>query len=255
MTSSTRSITSFRGPSGAPVVAKAGEYDHLFRNDGPGPDGVPRFIDVTKAAGVLDNGLGLSATWWDYDGDGGTPTSTSPTITSVPDRLWHNTFTGDGTFSRPRTGAPAPHRLVFHGQETWATSTTTGRLDFPRSPTWPAPLITKDKMSMGEMDQLGWFLESPTPRQIHAQHLFLNSGAGPFMEIAHLAGVAATDWTWAVKFGDLDCDGWLDLYVTNGMTGDFLNSDLLAAADQTLAPAMRRSSNDPNMAFRKRAVS
>ena len=49
------------------------------------------------------------------------------------------------------------------------------------------------------------------------------------MEIAHLSGLAATDWTWAVKLGDLDCDGWLDLYVTNGMSGDYLNPDLRAA--------------------------
>jgi hypothetical protein len=30
-------------------------------------------------------------------------------------------------------------------------------------------------------------------------------------------GVAATGWSWAARFGDLDNDGWLDLYVVNGM--------------------------------------
>ena len=44
--------------------------------------------------------------------------------------------------------------------------------------------------------------------------LYLNTGTHRFMEIAQLAGVANTDWTWSLKFGDFDEDGWTDLYVT-----------------------------------------
>ena len=56
--------------------------------------------------------------------------------------------------------------------------------------------------------------------------LFLNTGTERFMEIAYLAGLAATDWTWTVKFGDLDNDGFEDVYFTNGMSRDFVNGDL-----------------------------
>jgi enediyne biosynthesis protein E4 len=38
-----------------------------------------------------------------------------------------------------------------------------------------------------------------------------------FSEIGQLAGIAATDWSWATLFADLDNDGLKDLYITNGI--------------------------------------
>ena len=32
--------------------------------------------------------------------------------------------------------------------------------------------------------------------------------------------------TWSIKFGDLDCDGREDVFVTTGMSRDWFNSDL-----------------------------
>jgi hypothetical protein len=46
-------------------------------------------------------------------------------------------------------------------------------------------------------------------------------------EAAFLSGLAATDWTWSVRFEDLDNDGRLDAYFTNGMVREFHNADLL----------------------------
>ena len=39
---------------------------------------------------------------------------------------------------------------------------------------------------------------------------------GAFKDTAKAAGVDATGWSWSGKFGDLDNDGFLDLYVVNG---------------------------------------
>src|SRR3989441_11074708 len=38
-----------------------------------------------------------------------------------------------------------------------------------------------------------------------------------FSEIGYLAGVYATDWSWAPLFADLDNDGYKDLFITNGI--------------------------------------
>ena len=40
---------------------------------------------------------------------------------------------------------------------------------------------------------------------------------GGWRELAIQRGVDATGWSWAGRFGDLDNDGWLDLYVATGM--------------------------------------
>src|SRR3989449_5951344 len=47
--------------------------------------------------------------------------------------------------------------------------------------------------------------------------LQLNRGDRRFSEIGYLAGVYATDWSWAPLFADLDNDGYKDLFVTDGI--------------------------------------
>lgn len=52
--------------------------------------------------------------------------------------------------------------------------------------------------------------------QTMANVLQVRGSDGTFTDLAAAAGVDATGWTWSVQFGDLDHDGYLDLYVVNG---------------------------------------
>jgi hypothetical protein len=45
---------------------------------------------------------------------------------------------------------------------------------------------------------------------------------GRFENLAPLTGLDATGWSWSAKFGDLDNDGFLDIYVVNGMAAQDL---------------------------------
>src|SRR3984893_8525414 len=60
-------------------------------------------------------------------------------------------------------------------------------------------------------------LQAGSEPQYARNALQLNRGKGKFSEIGYLAGVFATDWSWAALFADLDNDGRKDLFVTNGI--------------------------------------
>jgi len=65
-------------------------------------------------------------------------------------------------------------------------------------------------------------------RQFPFNALYLNTGTGRCLEAAQLAGLAATDWTWAPIWEDFDNDGRVDLFATNGMFREIHNQDLIA---------------------------
>ena len=58
---------------------------------------------------------------------------------------------------------------------------------------------------------------APNDPQHMANVLQMRADDGHFINVAAQSGVEATGWSWSSKFGDLDQDGFLDLYVVNGM--------------------------------------
>lgn len=57
----------------------------------------------------------------------------------------------------------------------------------------------------------------PGDPQIMSNVLQVRNESGVFTDQAENAGVQASGWSWSAKFGDLDNDGFLDLYIPNGM--------------------------------------
>ncbi len=66
------------------------------------------------------------------------------------------------------------------------------------------------------MNQIQEHREAGDP-QIMANVLQVQRTVGKWESAATERGIAASGWSWAARFGDLDQDGWLDLYVVNGM--------------------------------------
>lgn len=57
--------------------------------------------------------------------------------------------------------------------------------------------------------------------------LHLNLGVSGFSEIGQLAGISATDWSWAPLAADFDNDGLTDVFITNSFKRDFTNNDFI----------------------------
>ena len=62
--------------------------------------------------------------------------------------------------------------------------------------------------------------------QIMENVLYARDGAGNLLNIARDVQLDGTGWSWSAKFGDLDNDGFQDLYVVNGMISRELFSHL-----------------------------
>ena len=229
------------------MLIPAGESDRLYQNNGDGT-----FTDVSAKAGIHDEDFGLSCTWWDFDHDGDPDLYNSNDFYGS-DHLYRNN--GDGSFTNVNEQA-LPHTPWFSMGSDVADINNDGLLDFMASD-MQGTTHFKQKISMGDMQ--GWFLETAAPRQYMRNALYINSGTARLQEAAFLCGVASTDWTWSLKFADLDSDGRDDLYVTNGAERFWDNSDIMNAArgaQRINTPELRKLwlpspvRNDPNLAFR-----
>lgn len=79
----------------------------------------------------------------------------------------------------------------------------------------------------------------------HHQYMFntlqLNRGKTLFSDIAQLAGISNTDWSWSILFDDLNNDGWKDIFVTNGFRKEFGNKDFVKYREKKMQEAMHAS--------------
>ena len=213
-----------RPPGRVPILINAGQYDYLYRNDGG------HFVDVTTESGIGKNPYyGLSSTWWDYNDDGW-PDLYVANDYMGPDHLFQNLgVDSSGTVRFVDVADQAlPYTPWFSMGSDYSDINNDGKMDLMASD-MAGSNHYRDKVSMGSMsgpNSDAWFLNFPNPPQYMRNVLYLNTGTERFMEVAYLNGLAATDWTWTVKFGDLDNDGFEDVYFTNGMSRDFVNGDL-----------------------------
>ena len=65
------------------------------------------------------------------------------------------------------------------------------------------------------LDAITYELAEGDPQQM--SNVLHEWGDGRFQNTAAPRGIVATGWSWSSQFGDLDQDGYLDLYVVNGM--------------------------------------
>src|SRR5438094_5298882 len=193
--------------SGNPVGMRGtapGSYNQLYRNNGDGT-----FTDVSREAGILRQiGYGLGVVVADVNGDGWPDLYISNDV-APNDVLYINN--GDGTFT-DKAGAWLKHTSFAGMGVDIADFNNDGWPDILQMDMMPAALQRRKRMSGylthgGRMDlRRRGFRDDYDVNSLQLSNGVTQSGDIIFSEIAGLAGVAYTDWSWRPLFGDFDND-------------------------------------------------
>jgi hypothetical protein len=222
-------------PSGQ--IVEAGEVSAFYLNDGQG-----RFTRVPFTGGAfLDeqgqplarppHDWGLSVRFGDFTGDGA-PDIYLCNDLEPPDRIWVND--GHGKFR-------ALPRLALRHTSAFSMGVDFGDLDRDGD----VDLVTVDMISREPRNrklQIAGLTPVFAPigevdfrTELSQNTLQLNRGDGTFAEIAHFAGIEASEWSWHPVLLDVDLDGFEDILVPNGQLRDFQNMDLGRVVESAVA--------------------
>lgn len=228
-----RFLVQVRGPGQGSLI-ELGEPDVLYLNDGQGHfrpaswlDG--RFLDeLGKPLRRAPLDWGLSVMFRDLNGDGAPDLYVCNDFAS-PDRIWMND--GHGRFSALPPGA------MRH--TSWASMAVDGA-DIDRDghvDVFVADMLSPDgirrQVQRGNAERGVQPEDSRNDRPQYPRNtLFRNRGNNTYAEIAYLAGLEASDWTWGSVFLDVDLDGYEDLLVGNGHLFDMQDLDAVERLDR-----------------------
>jgi tetratricopeptide (TPR) repeat protein len=174
-------------------VANENEPAQLFLNNGNGT-----FKDISHASGIDKVAYSKGVAAADYDNDGYMDLYVSNLVGD--NFLYHNNRDGTFTEVAKEAGAPGSAR----GFATWF-------FDYDNDG-WPDVLVASYFMSVEETarNYLGPPHNGPTLK------LYRNLGNGKFRDVTADTGLDKVLMVMGANFGDVDSDGYLDLYLGTG---------------------------------------
>ncbi len=205
--------------------------DKLYRNDGF-KNGHPVFTDVSKEAGIKEDGFGLGVSVSDFNMDGWPDIYVSNDFVSNDD-FWLNNK--NGTFSNMLDRSTKHQSYSSMGSDA-ADINNDGKVDFATVDMMPEDNYRQKQiysfMNYDRYQQernLGYSPEfSRNMLQLNNGNFYNGDTSIPyFSEIGQLAGMSETDWSWSILFADFNNDGYKDLHITNGIGRDFINADFI----------------------------
>ncbi len=207
--------------------------DRLYRNDGVDPGtGHPHFTDVSREAGIREDGYGLGLAVSDFNNDNWPDIYVSNDFLSN-DELWLNNR--NGTFTN--CIATSVRHQSYSGMGADAADINNDALPDITTLDMMPEFNLRKKESFSFMNYERYMMErSYGYEPEYARNMLqLNNGNLPrkdtalpfFSEIGQLANVSETDWSWSVLMADFNNDGWKDMHVTNGIGRDYINSDFI----------------------------
>jgi enediyne biosynthesis protein E4 len=210
----------------------------LYRNENH------HFTNVSDSAGITSNVLtfGLGVAIADFTNDGWPDIVVSNDF-NEPDYYFVNNR--NGSFTEQLAKAMDNISLYSMGSDA-ADYNNDGLIDLITLDMMPEDNTTI-KMHSGpeNFDKFQFLFNQGFYYQYSRNMLQQNNGDGTFSEVAQLAGVSNTDWSWSALFGDYDNDGKKDLFVTNGYVKDYTEMDFLKYSVDRVIRNMHKESVDP----------
>ncbi|MFM8850346.1 MAG: CRTAC1 family protein, partial [Cytophagales bacterium] len=197
--------------------------DQLFRNDlivdGKNTGNV-KFLNVTRSAGILSSrlGYGLVVSVSDVNLDGYPDIYVSNDF-QENDYLYLNNK--NGTFKQALEQALA-HSSRFSMGNDIADFNNDLRPDVITTDMLPRDeAVIKTSAGEDAFEVFKYKLKFGYHYQVARNCLqlnqFISDSTIAFSDVAPLAGVEATDWSWSPLLVDFDNDGWKDLFISNGI--------------------------------------
>jgi hypothetical protein len=175
----------------------------FYRNNGDGT-----FTDVSEASGLANPKWSLSAPWFDYDGDGDLDVY-------VANYLEYDS----GKFRSYYAAAGYPGPLSYRGQpDTLYRNNGDGTFtDVTKEAGIFQPNGRAMSATVADLNNDG-FLDIYVPNDAMENYYFKNTGKGTFENNALVMGLAFGEGGQGVSsmgpaIGDVDRDGWLDIYI------------------------------------------
>ena len=222
----------------------------LYHNNGDGT-----FTDVTHAAGVADPQSSFCAAWADYDNDGYIDLYIADGVIGdgAANVLYHNN--GDGTFTNTAESAGVAntgnslgtawgdydkdgyidlHVVNFgqsnvlyrnNGDGTFTDVTPTTGMNIPVSDAFVTFFLDVDNDADLDIfiSNSGSFqafiagqITGAAPHDADRQVLYRNNGDGTFTDVTRESGLYHAFGAMGANFGDIDSDGYLDIYLATG---------------------------------------
>jgi hypothetical protein len=199
--------------------------DHFYEND----NGI--FIEKSKELGLISTRYGLGIAVSDLNNDG-YPDIYVTNDFNYPDKMFLNQ---KGTFFIDSVKEKTGHVSVNAMGIDIADFNNDGLFDI-MSVDMAGEDHVRSKKNMGSMSTKDFW--NVINNGVHYQYMFntlqLNLGNGYFSEVAQMAGVSKSDWSWAPLIVDFDNDGFQDIFISNGIHRDVRDNDFKNIYDKDI---------------------
>lgn len=199
----------------------------------------PFFHDVSKKAGILIEGHGLGISIADVNRDGWKDVYISNDYLSNNILYINNR---NGTFSDHAANLLKHTSKNAMGNDVGDINND-GLADIIEMDMMPADNYRQKMMyndisyqTFQNSDRYGYIYQYPR-NTLQLNQGVIDDTTVAFSEIAYLAGVAHTDWSWAPLLVDVDQDGFRDLIISNGLPRDMSDLDFMAYRRNAVANA------------------